>query len=287
MGNPVRREECRSRRIQTRFEMLPDVHYGDARHFATETMGVSEWLVTGTLRSGETLAVRGCDHYEFRDGKVVRKDSYWKIVSGNVMSSASVSAVLFVKDLRTVASFYATALGMNVIASDEHHSRLECHGFELVVHQIPSTSRKASRSSARRSGACPARSASTFRSQASSSSRTAARKLGGESTLPRRRGRTPMPISFSATTRRQPIRCPAGGEAHMSEQFVEAFRARGCGRKGRSPRPHGQTARARPRATARARSGTWRLAIGTAEGTTALASRRARRAFAVQGEAFG
>ena len=57
------------------------VHYGDARHFATETMGVSEWLVTGTLRSGETLAVRGCDHYELRDGKVVRKDSYWKIVS--------------------------------------------------------------------------------------------------------------------------------------------------------------------------------------------------------------
>jgi len=43
-------------------------------------MGVSEWLVTGTLGSGETLAVRGCDHYEFRDGKVVRKDSYWKIV---------------------------------------------------------------------------------------------------------------------------------------------------------------------------------------------------------------
>ena len=66
--------------LQTRFEMLPDVHYGDARHFATETMGVSEWLVTGTLRSGETIKVRGCDHYEFRDGKVVRKDSYWKIV---------------------------------------------------------------------------------------------------------------------------------------------------------------------------------------------------------------
>ena len=66
--------------LQTRFEMLPDVHYGDARHFATEKMGVSEWLLTGTLRSGETIEVRGCDHYEFRDGKVVRKDSYWKIV---------------------------------------------------------------------------------------------------------------------------------------------------------------------------------------------------------------
>jgi steroid delta-isomerase-like uncharacterized protein len=66
--------------LQSRFEMLPDVRYGDARHFATETMGVSEWLLTGTLKSGATLAVRGCDHYEFRDGKVVRKDSYWKIV---------------------------------------------------------------------------------------------------------------------------------------------------------------------------------------------------------------
>ena len=66
--------------IQSRFEMLPDVHFGDVRHFATETMGVSEWLITGKLRSGETIKVRGCDHYEFGDGKIVRKDSYWKIV---------------------------------------------------------------------------------------------------------------------------------------------------------------------------------------------------------------
>jgi ketosteroid isomerase-like protein len=66
--------------LQTRFEMLPDVHYEDVRHFATENMGVSEWLVTGTLSSGDTVKARGCDHYEFREGKVVRKDSYWKIV---------------------------------------------------------------------------------------------------------------------------------------------------------------------------------------------------------------
>jgi len=26
------------------------------------------------------VRVRGCDHWEFRDGKVIRKDSYWKIV---------------------------------------------------------------------------------------------------------------------------------------------------------------------------------------------------------------
>lgn len=74
------------RGLRARFEMLPDVHYGDVRHFATETMGVSEWLITGTLKSGATLEVRGCDHYEFRDGKVLRKDSYWKIVDAKEAS---------------------------------------------------------------------------------------------------------------------------------------------------------------------------------------------------------
>jgi len=66
--------------LRARFDMLPDVHYGDERHWATDDMGVSEWLLTGTLPSGERIAVRGCDHYEFREGKVIRKDSYWKIV---------------------------------------------------------------------------------------------------------------------------------------------------------------------------------------------------------------
>jgi hypothetical protein len=66
--------------LQTRFASVPDVHYGEDRHFATETMGVSEWTLTGTLAGGKKLRVRGCDHYEFADGKVIRKDSYWKIV---------------------------------------------------------------------------------------------------------------------------------------------------------------------------------------------------------------
>lgn len=68
------------RGLAARFETVPDVHYGDDRHWATETMGVSEWLLTGTTPTGDPLRVRGCDHYEFSNGKVIRKDSYWKIV---------------------------------------------------------------------------------------------------------------------------------------------------------------------------------------------------------------
>jgi ketosteroid isomerase-like protein len=65
-----------------RFAGLPDVHYGDDQHFIDEAAqtGISKWTLTGTTREGERKRVHGCDFYTFRDGKVVSKDSYWKIV---------------------------------------------------------------------------------------------------------------------------------------------------------------------------------------------------------------
>jgi len=75
------REKVRAA-LATRFEGLPDVHYGEEEHFVDEAAGagMSKWLLTGTARDGERKEVQGCDFYTFRDGKVVRKDSYWKIV---------------------------------------------------------------------------------------------------------------------------------------------------------------------------------------------------------------
>ena len=65
-----------------RFKGIPDVHYGEDRHWLSvdRTQGVSEWTLTGTTTSGVKLKVRGCDLWEFKDGKITRKDSYWKIV---------------------------------------------------------------------------------------------------------------------------------------------------------------------------------------------------------------
>ena len=42
--------------------------------------GVSTWLLTGTAKAGEPLRVRGGELLEFREGKIVTKDSSWKIV---------------------------------------------------------------------------------------------------------------------------------------------------------------------------------------------------------------
>jgi ketosteroid isomerase-like protein len=43
-------------------------------------LGVSTWLLTGTTKTGEQIRVRGVDLLEFRNGKLVKKDSYWKII---------------------------------------------------------------------------------------------------------------------------------------------------------------------------------------------------------------
>ena len=66
--------------LATRFSGIPDVHYGDDRHWACGDFGVSEWTLTGTSVAGKRIEVRGVDLLEFVDGKITRKDSFWKIV---------------------------------------------------------------------------------------------------------------------------------------------------------------------------------------------------------------
>ena len=66
--------------LASRFEGLPDVHYGETEHFVDGNTGISKWTLTGTTREGARIEVRGCDFYTFRGDRVVRKDAYWKIV---------------------------------------------------------------------------------------------------------------------------------------------------------------------------------------------------------------
>ena len=79
---PAHGKEAVRAALAGRFEGLPDVHYGDGEHFvdAAAEAGMSKWNLTGTARDGRRVEVRGCDFYTFKDGKVARKDSYWKIV---------------------------------------------------------------------------------------------------------------------------------------------------------------------------------------------------------------
>lgn len=53
------------------------------------------------------------------------------------MASNTVSAVLFAKDLQRVAAFYREVLGARTLDSSVAHETLDCHGFHLMLHQIP------------------------------------------------------------------------------------------------------------------------------------------------------
>jgi ketosteroid isomerase-like protein len=66
--------------LAKRFEGIPDVHYGEDQHWVCGDLGVSEWTLTGTSVSGKKLKVRGVDILEFARGKIIRKDSFWKIL---------------------------------------------------------------------------------------------------------------------------------------------------------------------------------------------------------------
>ncbi|TFD49687.1 nuclear transport factor 2 family protein [Cryobacterium frigoriphilum] len=68
--------------LATRFAGIPNVHYGDDRHWVCgDDVGVSEWTLTGTSTSGQQIEVRGLDLLEFdHNGKISRKDSFWKIL---------------------------------------------------------------------------------------------------------------------------------------------------------------------------------------------------------------
>jgi ketosteroid isomerase-like protein len=62
-----------------RFAGIPDVRYQQDDHFVDGDPGASEWTLSGTTTEGRRIEVRGCDLWTFRDGKVIKKDSYWKI----------------------------------------------------------------------------------------------------------------------------------------------------------------------------------------------------------------
>ena len=74
----VGREAVRAA-FAARFSGIPDVRYRQDEHFVDGDRGASEWTLSGTTTDGERLEIRGCDLWTFRDGKVVKKDSFWKI----------------------------------------------------------------------------------------------------------------------------------------------------------------------------------------------------------------
>lgn len=66
--------------LSARFEVIKDMRWEDMQHWISGDRATSEWVVRGTLPDGSRIDLLGCDLWRFRNGKVVRKDTYWKSV---------------------------------------------------------------------------------------------------------------------------------------------------------------------------------------------------------------
>lgn len=63
------------------WKVLPDLAFKDATRFVCGDRGATEWTCTATTPKGHPMEVRGCDLFTFQDGKVVRKDTFFKQVT--------------------------------------------------------------------------------------------------------------------------------------------------------------------------------------------------------------
>ncbi len=67
--------------LRSRYAEIPDMRWEEMRHWIVDqTKAISEWVVRGTPVDGEPFEYLGCDLWEFRDGYVTKKDTYWKYV---------------------------------------------------------------------------------------------------------------------------------------------------------------------------------------------------------------
>src|SRR3569833_1053241 len=64
--------------LADRFKSIPDMRWEHKYRYTCGDRGVSYWVVRGKDAKGEVLELNGCDLYEFKNGKIVYKDTFWK-----------------------------------------------------------------------------------------------------------------------------------------------------------------------------------------------------------------
>ncbi len=80
-GRRVHGKEAIRKVLADRFEVVQGMNWEHIDRFVCGNRAVTVWTVTGRSDDGEVLNYRGCDLYEFRDGKIINKDTYWKMVT--------------------------------------------------------------------------------------------------------------------------------------------------------------------------------------------------------------
>ncbi len=67
--------------LKKRYTKIPNMRWEEIQHWVfSDTKALSEWVVKGTVISQDSFAMLGCDLWEFQNGLVTKKDTYWKYI---------------------------------------------------------------------------------------------------------------------------------------------------------------------------------------------------------------
>lgn len=80
VGRAVRGKAAIHKVLADRFKVIPDMRWEHESEYVCGDLAVSVWRVKGRSKEGTVLDYQGCDLWEFKDGLVYNKNTFWKIV---------------------------------------------------------------------------------------------------------------------------------------------------------------------------------------------------------------
>lgn len=64
--------------LSRRYERIPDMRWVNGRSWVSGNVAMSTWTVRGHAVDGEEIDCWGIDFWEFENGRIKKKDTYWK-----------------------------------------------------------------------------------------------------------------------------------------------------------------------------------------------------------------
>ena len=81
VGRTLKGKAVIRKALADRFKQIPDMRWENEEYILAEDRAISIWTVRGKGVDGEELNYQGCDIYRFdRDGQIIHKNTFWKIV---------------------------------------------------------------------------------------------------------------------------------------------------------------------------------------------------------------
>ncbi len=81
-GKIVRGRDAVAATLAERARDIPELRFSETEVMYAGDRVIGTYRATGRYADGRPIDARGCDVYVIRDGKIARKDSYWKQISG-------------------------------------------------------------------------------------------------------------------------------------------------------------------------------------------------------------